>query len=215
MQTVQSPLPTGPLLNTAGQARKPKITEPGASFLSVLFSMGGRMRRTTYWAIQLGSGFGVLFAVGAFGSLLFDMEVFELLTGNPDLEKISSSTFLAGTLVILGLWWWILLASTVKRWHDRDKSGWWIWINFVPVIGGFWALIENGFLGASPRGGEVNNYGRDERNRTGAIVAGSVVALFLIGCVGLVIWTEFAEESQATNVIGDIEHSANTELPSR
>jgi uncharacterized membrane protein YhaH (DUF805 family) len=41
---------------------------------------------------------------------------------------------------------WISLALGVKRWHDRDKSGWWILINLVPFIGYIWALVENGFL---------------------------------------------------------------------
>ena len=33
-----------------------------------------------------------------------------------------------------------------KRWHDRNKSGWWTLISFVPIIGGLWMLIECGFL---------------------------------------------------------------------
>ncbi|MDK1017721.1 MAG: DUF805 domain-containing protein, partial [Actinomycetota bacterium] len=33
-----------------------------------------------------------------------------------------------------------------KRWHDRDKSGWWMLIAFVPIIGGLWAFIETGLL---------------------------------------------------------------------
>ena len=33
-----------------------------------------------------------------------------------------------------------------KRWHDRDKSGWWTLITFVPLIGQLWMLIECGFL---------------------------------------------------------------------
>lgn len=41
---------------------------------------------------------------------------------------------------------WISIAAQVKRWHDRDKSGWWFLINFVPVIGWLWVLIECGFL---------------------------------------------------------------------
>lgn len=41
---------------------------------------------------------------------------------------------------------WPALAIQAKRWHDRDKSAIWILINFVPFIGGLWALIENGFL---------------------------------------------------------------------
>lgn len=38
------------------------------------------------------------------------------------------------------------LAIYTKRWHDRDKSGWWSLIMFVPIIGAFWFLIECGFL---------------------------------------------------------------------
>jgi len=46
----------------------------------------------------------------------------------------------------------------VKRYHDRDKSGWWVLIIFLPVIGALWYLIECGFL----RGTDGNNaYGPD------------------------------------------------------
>ena len=41
---------------------------------------------------------------------------------------------------------WPALAVSVKRWHDRDRSGWWVLLNLVPVIGWLWALIDNGFL---------------------------------------------------------------------
>src|SRR5215213_8001905 len=44
----------------------------------------------------------------------------------------------------------ISLAAQTKRWHDRDKSGWWWLISFVPFIGGFWAMIETGFLSGTP-----------------------------------------------------------------
>lgn len=37
------------------------------------------------------------------------------------------------------------LALQVKRWHDRDKPGWWLLIGMVPVVG-IWAFIETGFL---------------------------------------------------------------------
>lgn len=48
---------------------------------------------------------------------------------------------------IIGLiFLWPGLAIYTKRWHDRDKSGWWILIVLIPVIGGLWALIECGFL---------------------------------------------------------------------
>jgi uncharacterized membrane protein YhaH (DUF805 family) len=38
------------------------------------------------------------------------------------------------------------MAIYVKRWQDRDKSGWWILIGFVPIIGGIWAFVECGCL---------------------------------------------------------------------
>ena len=38
----------------------------------------------------------------------------------------------------------------IKRWHDRDKSGWWMLIALVPIIGTIWFLIELGFLAGTP-----------------------------------------------------------------
>ena len=38
----------------------------------------------------------------------------------------------------------------VKRFHDRDKSGWWILIALIPIIGAIWMLIELGFLAGTP-----------------------------------------------------------------
>jgi uncharacterized membrane protein YhaH (DUF805 family) len=35
----------------------------------------------------------------------------------------------------------------IKRWHDRDKSGWWMLIALVPIIGAIWFLIETRLLG--------------------------------------------------------------------
>lgn len=53
---------------------------------------------------------------------------------------------------------WISLAVTAKRWHDRGKSGWMVLISFIPVIGPIWTLIECGFLrGTQGR----NSYGND------------------------------------------------------
>ena len=34
----------------------------------------------------------------------------------------------------------------IKRFHDRDKSGWWVLIVLIPIIGAIWLLIELGFL---------------------------------------------------------------------
>lgn len=43
-------------------------------------------------------------------------------------------------------YFWAHLAVNVKRWHDRDKSGWWVLIELIPLIGSIWALVELGCL---------------------------------------------------------------------
>ena len=40
---------------------------------------------------------------------------------------------------------WMGFCLTVKRYHDRGKSAWWYLIQFIPIIGGIWALVELGF----------------------------------------------------------------------
>ena len=44
----------------------------------------------------------------------------------------------------------------IKRFHDRDKSGWWLLIALIPLIGPIWLLIELGFLKGTPG---PNQYG--------------------------------------------------------
>ncbi len=47
-----------------------------------------------------------------------------------------------GVLVVLFALATVLpgLSVTVRRLHDTDHSGWWIFIQLVPVIGGLWFL---------------------------------------------------------------------------
>jgi uncharacterized membrane protein YhaH (DUF805 family) len=46
----------------------------------------------------------------------------------------------------------------IKRWHDLNKSGVWVLINFILVFGPLWTLIQCGFF----RGTEgENQYGLD------------------------------------------------------
>lgn len=59
-------------------------------------------------------------------------------------EQMSKLTLPLIVLLLLLLWPSICLYA--KRWHDRDKSGWWSLIVLIPIIGGLWMLIELGFL---------------------------------------------------------------------
>ncbi len=95
----------------------------------LLFSFDGRIRRSSFWIASLSMAM-------VFG--LINMVVGAVL-GASDIAFV-----LALLLAVPQIW--ASLALQVKRWHDRDRSGWWILIGLVPVIGGLWALVETGFL---------------------------------------------------------------------
>jgi len=101
--------------------------------IPLLFSFKGRINRTTFWTFQL--IWAVLFAL---------ICVLTTPAANADGSPGSSLNIFA--LVFLLASFWSLFAVQVKRWHDRNKSGWWCFIGLVPAIGGLWVLIECGFL---------------------------------------------------------------------
>lgn len=95
-------------------------------YKSLLLSFEGRIGRQTYWMCFLAI-FGIALVIAFIGT---QMGV---------LGAIILVVFYIGII-------WCGLAIQAKRWHDRDKSAWWILIGLIPVIGPLWALIENGFL---------------------------------------------------------------------
>ena len=105
----------------------------------VFFSFKGRIGRATWW----------LYGVGAMVGLGL------LLTALLRIAGVESERA-AGIVSLLLLW--PSLAISVKRWHDRGKSGWWVLVGLIPVIGGLWLLIENGLLRGSAG---ANRFGPD------------------------------------------------------
>ena len=106
---------------------------------NLLFEFRGRINRARYWIGML-----VLLAFEAvliFVAVALDSGAFQ---------------FLAWLVLVICIW--PALAISVKRWHDRGKSGWWVLIGFIPIIGFWWVLIECGFL-AGDEG--YNDYGPD------------------------------------------------------
>ena len=47
------------------------------------------------------------------------------------------------------------LAVGVRRLHDTGKSGWWLLISLIPLLGGIWLLV----LLVSDSQGDQNEYG--------------------------------------------------------
>lgn len=125
------------------------------SVLSKLFSFEGRIGRFDYW----------LYSIVILVLLIVSWVIaFETLGGPPEIvngEKVLATQRNGGALMLavigpLLLFLWPTYALQVKRWHDRDKSAVWVLINFIPWLGGLWALIECGFLPGT-RGG--NRFG--------------------------------------------------------
>lgn len=101
----------------------------------IIFSFDGRIPRKVYW---LGSFFtGAMFLGYAF----FAGVVGALLGGGQAGESIATILLIPGYVVLI----WSQLAIQIKRWHDRGKSGWWIFASLIPCIGGIFVLVETGF----------------------------------------------------------------------
>ena len=96
------------------------------SLSQLLFSFNGRISRQPYW--------------------LFLFTCVLIIAAPPFILGVSSKQADSYANIAFLILLWPLLAVQTKRWHDRDKSAWWLLISLIPVIGFFWALIENGFL---------------------------------------------------------------------
>lgn len=104
----------------------------------LLFSFQGRIGRGTWWR------WGVFAMIGLW------LVIAALLTIAGVAQARAESV---ANLLLL----WPTLALSAKRWHDRDKSAWWLLVNLVPLVGWLWALVENGGLRGSAGG---NRFGR-------------------------------------------------------
>jgi uncharacterized membrane protein YhaH (DUF805 family) len=131
--------------------------------LKLLFSFNGRVRRLHWWLLRI----GILFAglVILTGAVLAIQAVFpDVMVGaemNLSLNPIAQMIWVVTFFAVLITWFWASLAIGVKRWHDRDKSGFWVLLALIPLIGPIWTIIECGFIdgtqgpnkyGASPKG---------------------------------------------------------------
>ena len=103
-----------------------------------LLSPQGRVSRQQYWLMVLLSLPFVLAAVWVNGG-------FDHVWDTP------------GLFFFLPMLWPSLVV-TIKRWHDRNKSGWWMLIGLIPIVGDIWTFVENGCLKGTD--GD-NRFGRD------------------------------------------------------
>lgn len=126
------------MLAPRDRANRETTTMDFGKVLTKEFLLGweGRINRAQYWAFVL-----VYFAAAIVGGIVDGI----------------LGTSIIGIVLTLALLFPSICVG-IKRWHDRDKSGWWILIGLIPIIGWIWTLVECGFLKGSDG---PNRFGAD------------------------------------------------------
>jgi uncharacterized membrane protein YhaH (DUF805 family) len=101
-------------------------------FKQFYFSPEGRVNRKQWW----------LWLVLPFTVIGIILVLVDMATGRYDPEY--NVGLFSGLFALLSLIPAIMVY--IKRFHDRDKTGWWVLIGLIPLIGPLWLLIELGFL---------------------------------------------------------------------
>jgi uncharacterized membrane protein YhaH (DUF805 family) len=116
----------------------------------------GRARRTEYWMFTLISAI-ISIVLGLIDALLFRTGSFTSITGGGSVA-FSASLGVLGTIYSLAV---LLptLAVSVRRLHDTDRSGWWLLIGLIPLIGAIVLLVF--FVTAGNQ--SPNRYGPDPK----------------------------------------------------
>lgn len=112
----------------------------------LLTSFDGRINRAKFWA-----GIGVFIVIGIVAFILDSILGTRITLGSGGQIGIIGILFALASI-------YFAIALYAKRWHDRNKSGWWTLIGLVPVIGGIWLLVELGILQGTSG---ANQYGSD------------------------------------------------------
>lgn len=106
------------------------------ALLDLFFSFRGRVARGDWW-------YAVLLVLSAFTVLSIALE---------------SAIGRASTWVLYVPLYWSLLAVCIKRHHDIGRSGWWLLLLLIPLIGPAWLIWSMGF-----------RKGQQTENRYGAV----------------------------------------------
>lgn len=125
------------------------IKAVGAAYVG-MFNFTSRARRAEYWWFML---FQIILIFGAtfwwgYGLVLraqADPAFARLLQSPGGAETFVNSELMAniGPLSVAYIFgsWLPVLSISIRRLHDTDHSGWWYFINAVPLIGPIWFLV--------------------------------------------------------------------------
>ena len=98
------------------------------SLQKLLFSSQGRMCRAKYWIINL-----------CVGLLVLPIYLIK--------ENDVSIGVLIGMFLLAILLLWINIATNIKRYHDLGKSGWFVLLQLIPIVGYVFIIYAAFFKG--------------------------------------------------------------------
>ena len=98
---------------------------------AVLFSFQGRITRLQWWIAQL----------------IF-LAPFIFIANIISADSVGTPARIVAWITLITILW-IDLATSAKRYHDINKSGWRQLLALVPIIGEIWVMIELGFIGGA------------------------------------------------------------------
>ena len=113
------------------------------SLARFLFSWEGRIARRHWWGAKL-------------GILLGQAAAFVAVYLSKDPAQPTPAGVVALAWLVIAVFVWMDVVTTVKRLHDRNRSGGWFFMAFVPFIGTIWIVIECGIKAGTPG---PNNFG--------------------------------------------------------
>ena len=122
-----------------------------------------RARRSEFWFFIL---FNFIFII----AILFLANLLDLFFINENDFAAQSTLPMVLYLIYIAVTFIPTLAVTARRLHDIGKSGTWIFIYFVPLIGGIWLLVllsTDSQFGRNKWGYNPKEKGRDEIDEIG------------------------------------------------
>lgn len=113
------------------------------SVRELLFGFEGRIGRGLFWVGQA--------VVAALVWVYLTYADRLLATWLPGSVFMGSGVALILALPII----WLQAAITIKRCHDRGKTGFWSLLLLLPIVGQLWLVIDCGLLPGRTAGAEV------------------------------------------------------------
>ena len=124
------------------------------SLRAALFSFKGRLSRARFWEYTVLTHIASAVLLFLISILFFQVAKAERGDGSFGAHAPLSAVIIV--ILYLAVFLWIGLALLWKRFHDRGRTGWFVLVSIVPIIGFLWIVVDAYCL---PGKAEANRYG--------------------------------------------------------